>query len=153
MDEDIRTAWGPENPRTNVRIATDEVGSEAVEGDETAVSRDGRISGEGVTRCAVRGDTHPLGARCAAGDRRAVRQAAVMHEDIGHAVRVARREVGSEAVEGDETAIGRDGRRAGIAVALCAVRGDAHPLGHASQAVMDPDTDAAALEGDETAVS
>src|SRR5439155_23574834 len=62
---------------------------------------------------------------------------AVTDPAVEISVRIAADEVGGDAREGYETAIRRDGRRAGTAVALCAVRRDTHPLSHASQPVVD----------------
>ena len=132
----------------------------APEGDETAISRDGRrcryTAGPTMALTvlrAVRRDTYPLGHA----------SHAVVDEHILTPIRSAADEVGGVAPEGDETAISRDGRPAGAAVALRGVRGNAHSLRRAGQAIMDEDIVAVvriaadevggeALEGDQAAI-
>ena len=146
MDEDVGDP---------VRVAADEVGGIAHEDDEAAIRRNGKaFEKAGVALCAVRRHTHPLGH---AGQ-------AVVDEHVSKPVRVAADEVGGAADEGDEPAIRRNGRASGAGVALCAVRGDTHPLGDAGQEVVDKDfhpqrfavagdeVDIVAGEGDEAAI-
>src|SRR5262249_44714723 len=112
-----------------IRIPADEVVGDTREGDEPAVRRDGRARGDGVALGVVRGDTHPL---------RRARQA-VVDVDIEGPIRIPADEVGGVTLEGDEPAVGRDGRPEGVGVALAAVRGDTYLLRHARQAVVDVD--------------
>jgi len=115
-----------------VRVAGDEVGRIALEGDQAAV---GRERGEGEEAAAVAGPLRPT----AGGDAHPLRCASlpVVDEHVGLAVRIADDEVGRIALERDEAAVGREGGVAADVVGLGPVGGDAHARGHARLPVAD----------------
>ncbi len=101
-----------------VGIARHQVVGRRDEGDEAAVGADRRISAPAVALVAAGGDADAFGDACLP----------VVDEDVVVAVGVVRDQVAGRRGEGDEAAIGRDGRAAqGNPVALAAVRGDTDP--------------------------
>src|SRR5439155_25469907 len=93
-----------------VRVAGDEVGRRAVEGDEATIGREDGPCTEAVSLAPARRDAYPLGRA----------RLPVVDEHVGRAVRVAGDQVGRIALERDQAAVGREGGGGEEAAAVAA---------------------------------
>src|SRR5205807_7889011 len=124
-----RLAVAYEDVVDRVRVAADEVARSGIEGDEAPVGGDRVHDALAFGLRAVGVDAYSGG----------LAGLAVAHEDVRHAIRIARDEVGRIRVEGDEAPVRGDRRAPAVPGALRAVRVDADARGPAGLAIAHED--------------